>query len=87
MTAATVATVAIATASRDRGDRGGDRGERASSDEGGSVAVAADEVSFEDSFDAEVAAEFGDLGPAGDDRGGQRGAERSGDAGRRRRRR
>ncbi len=76
---------------RDRGERGdrGDRGarpERSESSGGGegTVAVAdADEVSFEDSFDAEVAAEFGDLGPAGDDRS----SGESRDGGRRRRRR
>lgn len=74
----------------DRGGRGGrdrDGGREASGE--GSVAVAeAEVVSFEDAFDAEVAAEFGDLGPAGDDRprsGGERGAE--GGGGRRRRRR
>ena len=29
-------------------------------------------VSFEDAFDSEITAELGDLGPAGDDRGGER---------------
>ncbi|HYI60720.1 MAG TPA: polyribonucleotide nucleotidyltransferase, partial [Acidimicrobiales bacterium] len=80
---------------RDRGDRGdrdrGDRGDRGGRDRSepaaASSAPAADEVSFEASFDAEVAAEFGDLGPAGDDR--RSAAERvgGGDDGPRRRRR
>ena len=70
---------------RDRGGRNGGR-ERGGRDSGPRISDAspeAEEVSFEDSFDAEVAAEFGDLGPAGDDR------PRSGgdDGGRRRRRR
>jgi polyribonucleotide nucleotidyltransferase len=64
----------------DRGDRGdrpsrGDRPERSSAP---STSVSgAEVVSFEDSFDAELRQEFGDLGPAeatpGGDRGGDRG--------------
>jgi polyribonucleotide nucleotidyltransferase len=51
-----------------------------SSDSGGSTTT----VSFEDSFDAEVREEFGDLGPATSGGGGER---RGGDGGGRRRRR
>ncbi len=71
--------------SRDRGGRdGGDR-DRGGRDSGRSNddTPKAEEVSFEDSFDAEVAQEFGDLGPGGDDR--PRGGDNEG--GRRRRRR
>jgi polyribonucleotide nucleotidyltransferase len=66
----------------DRGDRGGDRGgrreraprrdrdDRGRAERGGDAAPAADsgivEVSFEDSFDAELAGELGDLGPKSD---------------------
>ncbi|HXH56910.1 polyribonucleotide nucleotidyltransferase [Iamia sp.] len=88
----------------DRGDRGGrdgggrdggrdrDRGPRresSSSSASSDAAPVAEVVSFEDSFDAEVAAEFGDLGPAGDDRRGGSGPPGGGDrdGGRRRRRR
>ncbi len=76
--AATVAATVVgatAAASRDRATSGDSELRRRP--------AKAEEVSFEDSFDAEVAAEFGDLGPGGDDR------PRSGgdDGGRRRRRR
>ena len=48
------------------------------------AASGAEVVSFEDSFDAEVREEFGDLGPATTDGGGGRGGERrGGDRGRR----
>jgi polyribonucleotide nucleotidyltransferase len=40
-------------------------------------------VSFEDTFDAEVAQEFGDLGPAATEGGGRGGERRGGDRGRR----
>ncbi|NLV56772.1 MAG: polyribonucleotide nucleotidyltransferase [Acidimicrobiales bacterium] len=72
---------------RDRDDRGDRRGRSNGRDGGGSdrdggdSGSSADEVSFEDAFDAEVAAEFGDLGPGGDDR------PQSRDGGPRRRRR
>ncbi|MDQ1520999.1 MAG: polyribonucleotide nucleotidyltransferase [Actinomycetota bacterium] len=61
----------------DRGDRGG-RGPRPErSDAPSQPASGAEVVSFEDSFDAELRQEFGDLGPAeaasGGDRGGDRG--------------
>ncbi len=49
---------------RDRGDRGGSSDSGAGSDLGGSSDIV--EVSFEDSFDAELADELGDLGPKGD---------------------
>jgi polyribonucleotide nucleotidyltransferase len=59
---------------RDRAPRGD-----APSDAGG-----AEVVSFEESFDAEVRQEFGDLGPAATTDGGGRGGERrGGDRGRR----
>jgi polyribonucleotide nucleotidyltransferase len=61
----------------------GDGAAAAPSGNGGDAEV----VSFEDSFDAELRAEFGDLGPAvaesgGGDRGGDRGRGRGGDRGR-----
>jgi len=67
---------------RDRGDRDrGGRGDRDRGDRGGSSApVASGAASFEDSFEAELVEEFGDLGPAvasGD------GGERSGGGSRR----
>jgi hypothetical protein len=58
-------------ATRDRGNSG--RGERA----GGSDDVA----SFEEFFDSQARAEFGDLGPAEASRQGGRGGERGGDRG------
>ena len=62
---------------RDR-DRGRDR-DRAPREEHRSSSDAGTEtVSFEDSFDAEVRGEFGDLGPASTDGGGGRGGERRG---------
>jgi polyribonucleotide nucleotidyltransferase len=67
--------------SRDR-DREGD---------GGGSRSASESVSFEDAFDAEVSADFGDLGPAsvgsGEGRGDRGGRDRGGDRGRRRHRR
>jgi polyribonucleotide nucleotidyltransferase len=68
----------------DRGDRGdrGDRPERGPrrerSDSPSTSVSGAEVVSFEESFDAELRQEFGDLGPAeaassGGDRGGDRG--------------
>jgi polyribonucleotide nucleotidyltransferase len=66
---------------RDRGGRDRDRAPReersAPAAEGGT-----ETVSFEDSFDAEVQKEFGDLGPASTE-GGGRGGERRGGGGRR----
>jgi len=71
-----------------------DRGAEASGDQVGEAPSSRSEtVSFEDSFDEELRAELGDLGPArasastGGDRGGDRGADRGGDRNRRRRRR
>jgi hypothetical protein len=71
-----------------------DRGAEASGDQLGEAPSSRSEtVSFEDSFDEELRAELGDLGPArasastGGDRGGDRGADRGGDRNRRRRRR
>ncbi len=62
---------------RDRGDRGGDRGGRSGGRDGGrdsgprrdsgdspAPAASAPVVSFDEAFDAAVAEEFGDLGPA-----------------------
>ena len=69
---------------RDRGDRGDrDRGDRAPRAESAADSgAAAETVSFEDAFDAEVAQEFGDLGPkateGGGGGGGGRGGERRG---------
>ncbi len=60
----------------ERGDRGRDRPEPRSAPSGDREVV-----SFEDSFDAEVRQEFGDLGPAsegGGDRGGDRGGRGAG---------
>jgi polyribonucleotide nucleotidyltransferase len=66
-------------------DGGGTDGSGGAAASGGSRGSGdADVVSFEDAFDAELRAEFGDLGPAGDrgdrDRGdrGDRGDRRSG---------
>jgi len=71
-----------------------DRGAEASGHQLGEAPSSGSEtVSFEDSFDEELRAELGDLGPArvsastGGDRGGDRGADRGGDRNRRRRRR
>jgi polyribonucleotide nucleotidyltransferase len=64
------------------GGDGGSGGEAA----GGSGGSGPEVVSFEDSFDAELRSEFGDLGPAvdnGGDRGGDRG-DRGGRGGGRR---
>jgi polyribonucleotide nucleotidyltransferase len=71
----------------DRGDRGGrsDRGDRGASRS--ESAPEGDVVSFEDSFDAEIRSEFGDLGPASTDGGGDgggRGRSNGGGRGRRR---
>ncbi len=72
----------------DRGDRG-DRGERSGSS-GAAPATDAETVSFEDSFDAELRGDLGDLGPAtatpGDGRGDRGGRDRGGDRRRRQRR-
>ena len=74
---------------RDRGDRGGERAERApESDDGGRVET----MSFEASFDAELAGELGDLGPdsprpAADDDRRSRGRDDRGDRSRGGRRR
>src|SRR5215207_5565992 len=69
-----------------------DRGAEASGDKLGEATPSGSEtVSFEASFDEELRAELGDLGPArasastGGDRGGDRGADRGGDRNRRRR--
>jgi polyribonucleotide nucleotidyltransferase len=67
-------------APRERGDRDRDRGPRrereAREPQGESGGVAT--VSFEEAFDAEVANEFGDLGPSGGGGGGgDDGGERS----------
>jgi polyribonucleotide nucleotidyltransferase len=71
-----------------------DRGAEASGGKLGEATPSGSEtVSFEASFDEELRAELGDLGPArasastGGDRGGDRGADRGGDRNRRRRRR
>jgi polyribonucleotide nucleotidyltransferase len=69
------------------GSGGSGGGESSGSNGGGDDAPSADVVSFEDSFDAELREEFGDLGPAvaapgGDREGGDRGG-RGGDRGRR----
>ncbi|MEL6892486.1 MAG: polyribonucleotide nucleotidyltransferase [Actinomycetota bacterium] len=69
-------------------DRGGrsDRGGSDRSDDGGSSGI--EEVSFEDAFDAELADELGDLGPAAEKpRGGNGGGNRRGGGGGRRRHR
>jgi polyribonucleotide nucleotidyltransferase len=77
--------------SSDRGDRG-DREPAAAVSNGGSNG-AVETVSFEESFDAELAGELGDLGPASErrqddgNRGGGRGGDRGGDRGARRRHR
>jgi polyribonucleotide nucleotidyltransferase len=54
----------------DRGDRGGDAPAAAPAAEADNGAER-EYVSFEDAFDSEITAELGDLGPAGDDRGGE----------------
>ena len=66
----------------DRGERSdrGDRGER-SSISAGAVSTDAEVASFEDSFDAEIRAELGDLGPAADSGHGDRGGDRGGRGG------
>ena len=64
---------------RDRGPR--ERSPR--SDAAPAEASGAEVVSFEDTFDAEVAQEFGDLGPAATEGGGRGGERRGGDRGRR----
>jgi polyribonucleotide nucleotidyltransferase len=71
---------------RDRGPR--DRGDRPSRDrapreERAPEAGGAEVVSFEDSFDAEVRQEFGDLGPTTTEGGGRGREGRGGDRGRR----
>jgi len=70
------------------------RGEGRSRDrdgDGGGSRSASESVSFEDVFDAEVSADFGDLGPAsvgsGEGRGDRGGRDRGGDRGGRRRQR
>ena len=72
-----------------RGDRGGrgDGGGRGGRDSAPAPAADSDvvEVSFEDSFDAELAGELGDLGPKGD-RPKEDGGNRGGGGGRRRHR-
>ncbi len=67
----------------DSGDGGSSSGRGGNGGERGRSGGGRDEVSFEDSFDAELREEFGDLGPAevGGDRGGDRG-DRGGDRGR-----
>ncbi|MEO7572303.1 MAG: S1 RNA-binding domain-containing protein, partial [Acidimicrobiales bacterium] len=74
------------------GSGGGDRGDRApreraprrDRDDAPAPAADSEVVSFEDSFDAEVQKEFGDLGPSAAPEGGGRGGERrGGDRGRR----
>jgi len=67
------------------GDRGRDRAprDRAPRDAAPSEVSGAEVVSFEDSFEAEAAKEFGDLGPAATDGGGRGGERRGGDRGRR----
>ena len=64
--------------SNDRDDRRGDRDSGSSDD--------VETVSFEDAFDAELAGELGDLGPAGDKRSDDRGGRGGGRGGRRRHR-
>jgi polyribonucleotide nucleotidyltransferase len=66
---------------RDRGDRA--PRERAPRESAPAEASGAEVVSFEDTFDAEVAQEFGDLGPAATEGGGRGGERRGGDRGRR----
>jgi polyribonucleotide nucleotidyltransferase len=70
---------------------GGSRRDRpaADADAGSGGSVHAKSVSFEDTFDAELREEFGDLGPGserpgGGDRGGDRGGRRGGGGGGRR---
>ncbi|MGH9137560.1 MAG: polyribonucleotide nucleotidyltransferase [Acidimicrobiales bacterium] len=57
---------------------GGGAGQPASGNGGGAPTPAddRDEVSFEDAFDAEIRAELGDLGPAGESRSSDRGERR-----------
>jgi len=66
---------------------GGDGGSADAPSGGSADAGGRESVSFEDSFDAEIRAEFGDLGPGNDrggDRGGDRGPRNSGNRGNRR---
>jgi polyribonucleotide nucleotidyltransferase len=74
-----------APSSGERPDRG-DRGERRERSSSPSPSSGAEVVSFEDSFDAELRQEFGDLGPAevapSGDRGGDRGRGGRGGGGR-----
>jgi len=79
---------AVSSGGGDRGPR--DRGDRPSRDrapreDAPAEAGGAEVVSFEESFDAEVRQEFGDLGPAATtaDGGGRGGERRGGDRGRR----
>jgi polyribonucleotide nucleotidyltransferase len=85
------------SSSRDSGGRSGGRRESSGGrdsggrdsddrDSGGGTDVI--EMSFEDSFDAELADDLGDLGPKSErnDRGGDRGGRRNGGGGRRRHR-
>jgi hypothetical protein len=79
--------VSLSLASAPEADRGGDRGETRR--ERGSTAAAspsAETVSFEDSFDAELRGDLGDLGPAMAPNGGGRGERDRGRGGDRRRR-
>jgi polyribonucleotide nucleotidyltransferase len=74
----------------DRGDRNSDRAPRERSERSASaIAVAGDVevVSFEDSFDAALAGEIGDLGPASERRPEDDGGSRDGGRGGRRRHR
>jgi len=69
------------------GGDGGDGGDSAPRTNGGDRPARAETVSFEDAFDAELAAELGDLGPAaassgGEDRGGRDRGGRDRDRGR-----
>ncbi|MEJ7844115.1 MAG: polyribonucleotide nucleotidyltransferase [Acidimicrobiales bacterium] len=63
---------------RDRTDRGGRGGRDRDDAPAAAPATSGDEVSFEDAFDAEIRTEFGDLGPAEEQRAGGGGR---GDAG------
>ena len=79
---------AVSSGGGDRGDRGDraprERAPRRDRDDAPAPAGDSEVVSFEDSFDAEVKAEFGDLGPSAAPEGGGRGGERrGGDRGRR----